>query len=260
MVAAQQEECLGVVHLEREQVQHHLAAEAAPVHVVAQEQILSVLRVAAHLEQADEVEELPVQVAAHSDGILELQHVGLVAQQHGHAADEVAGQLGGHAALALEVLFQHGEVGQPGALVDQLVALHGEHGRRDDVFHDAVHLHGSLLVVRGGRHGGGGGGGGGHGGTEDKGRGGEGKGGAREQTARTGRGSVCARTDEVRLIYWVAQRSSKGSSDDSAMRSQYDWASELGERFERGLPSARRACVGQLSANCANRAEKGVLE
>ena len=151
VVATQHEECLGIVHLECVQIQHHLAAEAAAVDVVAQEEVLCVLRVAAHLEQSNEVEELPVQVSAHCDGILQLQHVGLVAQQCGHAADEVGGQVGRHAALALEVLLEDGQVGEAGALVDELVALHGEHGRGDHVFHHSVHLHHrTLLVVRGG--------------------------------------------------------------------------------------------------------------
>ena len=106
-----------------------------------------------------------MQVAAHRDRVLELEHVGLVAQQRRHTTHQVRGQVGRYTTLALEVLLQHDEVGQAGALVDQLVALQGEHGRGDHVLHDAVHLDGVLLVVGGGH---GGGGGRGHSGREGR--------------------------------------------------------------------------------------------
>ena len=65
VVAAQHEERLRVIDLEREQEQHALAREAPAIDVVAEEEVLRVPRVAARLEQAEQVEVLAVDVAAH---------------------------------------------------------------------------------------------------------------------------------------------------------------------------------------------------
>jgi len=64
VVAADERDAVGVAHLEREQQQERLDAVVAAVHKVAQEDVVRVGALAAHLEQLNQVVELPVDVAA----------------------------------------------------------------------------------------------------------------------------------------------------------------------------------------------------
>jgi len=50
------------------QIEHTFQREVAAVYVVAQEEVSCRARVAAHLEQLDQVEELPVYIAHNRDG------------------------------------------------------------------------------------------------------------------------------------------------------------------------------------------------
>ncbi len=66
--------------LERPEVEHALDAEITAVDVVAQEEVPRLGRVAANLEQLHQVVVLAVDVAAHGDGGVHLEQVGLGAQ------------------------------------------------------------------------------------------------------------------------------------------------------------------------------------
>jgi len=131
MVAAQQPQRVGVVDLERPEVENAFDAEVAAVDVVAQEEIPRLGRVAADLEQLHQVVVLAVHVTAHCDGGIHLEQVGLLAQQFGTLADDPERLLLGQAALAVEVLLEELDVGErlclrvlPELLVGRLV-----HGR-----------------------------------------------------------------------------------------------------------------------------------
>ncbi len=80
VVATQQPERLGIVDLERPQVEHALDAEITAVDVVAQEKVPRLGRVTADLKQLHQVVVLAVDVATHGDGGVHLEQVGLGAQ------------------------------------------------------------------------------------------------------------------------------------------------------------------------------------
>jgi hypothetical protein len=63
VVAAQQEEVLGVLDLVAEEQQDRLEALLAAVDVVAEEEVVGRGREAAHLKEPDQVRILPVDVA-----------------------------------------------------------------------------------------------------------------------------------------------------------------------------------------------------
>ena len=84
MVAAQQEEVLGVLHLVREQQYYHLEPVLPAVDVVAEEQIVGRRREAARLEDAEEVDVLAVDVADDLHRRLELERARLVHQDPAH--------------------------------------------------------------------------------------------------------------------------------------------------------------------------------
>lgn len=88
VVAAQQPEGLGIVDLERPQVQDALDAEVAAVDVVAEEEVAGLGGVAADLKQLHQVVVLAVDVAADGDGGVHLEQVGLGAQDLGALADD----------------------------------------------------------------------------------------------------------------------------------------------------------------------------
>lgn len=111
VVPAQQPEGLGIVYLERPQVQDAFDAEIASVDVVAQEQIPGLGWVTAHLEQLHEIVVLAVHVAADGDGSIHLEEIRLLAQQVGARLDDPEGLLVGQPTLAVEVLLQEGDVG-----------------------------------------------------------------------------------------------------------------------------------------------------
>lgn len=68
MVASQQSHAAWKREFEREQVQHHFAAEFAAVNVVAQKHEAGVRRVSSDLKDAHQVEVLAVQVTHYSVG------------------------------------------------------------------------------------------------------------------------------------------------------------------------------------------------
>lgn len=78
MVAAQQVDLLGETQLQQQHQRHHLDAELSAVHVIAQEEVLLRLRAAETLENVEQVEVLPVDVADHREGRFEGQQIGLL--------------------------------------------------------------------------------------------------------------------------------------------------------------------------------------
>ena len=77
VVAAEQEEVLGVLHLVREEQRDRVDAVLPAVDVVAEEEVVGVGREAAILKEAEQVGELAVDVADDLDRRLELEERGL---------------------------------------------------------------------------------------------------------------------------------------------------------------------------------------
>lgn len=80
VIAAEKPQGVGVVDLEGPEVKDTLYAEVAAVHVIAEEEIPSLGGVAANLKQLHQVVVLAVDIAAHGDGRIHLEQVGLGAQ------------------------------------------------------------------------------------------------------------------------------------------------------------------------------------
>jgi hypothetical protein len=83
VVATQQPERLGVMDLERPQIEHALDAEVTAVDVVAEEEVPGLGRVSANLKQLHQVVVLAVYIAADGDWGVHLEQVGLGAQDLG---------------------------------------------------------------------------------------------------------------------------------------------------------------------------------
>jgi len=81
VVSSEQPQCLGVVDLQRPEVQDTLDTEVATVDIVAQEKVSRLGRVAADLEELHEIIVLAVHVATDGYGGVHLQEVGLGTQQ-----------------------------------------------------------------------------------------------------------------------------------------------------------------------------------
>lgn len=81
VVSSEQPQGLGVVDLQRPEVQDALDAEVATVDVVAQEEVSRLGRVAPDLEELHEIVVLAVHVTADGYGGVHLQEVGLGTQQ-----------------------------------------------------------------------------------------------------------------------------------------------------------------------------------
>lgn len=111
VVPAQQPESLGIVYLERPQVQDAFDAEITSVDVIAQEQIPGLGWVAAHLEQLHEIVVLAVHVTADGDGGIHLEEIRFLTQELGARLNDPEGLLVGQPTLAVEVLLQEGDVG-----------------------------------------------------------------------------------------------------------------------------------------------------
>lgn len=111
VVASQQPQRVRVVNLERPQVQDALDTKVAAVDVIAEEQIAGLGRVAANLEQLHQVVVLAVDVAAHGDGGVHLEEVGLGAQNLAAPSQNEEGLLFSQATFAVEVLFEKVDVG-----------------------------------------------------------------------------------------------------------------------------------------------------
>jgi hypothetical protein len=88
VVSAEQPEGVGIVNLERPQVQHALYAEVPTVDVVSQKEVSSLGRVTAHFEELHQIVVLAVDVAAHGDGGVHLEEVGFSAQDLGALSED----------------------------------------------------------------------------------------------------------------------------------------------------------------------------
>ena len=88
VVAAKDEEVLGVLDLVREQQADALQAVLAAVDVVAEEEVVRVRREAAVLKQPQQVVELPVDVADELQRRLELEERGLVGDDGHRLVDD----------------------------------------------------------------------------------------------------------------------------------------------------------------------------
>jgi hypothetical protein len=88
MVSSQQPERLRIVNLQRPQIKDALDAEVTPVDVVAEEEIPSLGRVAADLEELHQIEVLPVDIPAHRDRCVHLQEVRFCSQKLGALPDD----------------------------------------------------------------------------------------------------------------------------------------------------------------------------
>jgi len=69
----------------------HLYTEVSSVHVIAQEEVSGGGRWTTHLEEFYEIEELSMDIPAHGDGSLHVDHVLLLAQQGGAFGDDPHG-------------------------------------------------------------------------------------------------------------------------------------------------------------------------
>lgn len=78
MVAPQEEEVVGVLYLVGHQQADTLQRLLPPVHIVAQKQIVPLVRCAKQLKDSQEVLELAVSVPANLDGRFELKQHGLL--------------------------------------------------------------------------------------------------------------------------------------------------------------------------------------
>ena len=96
-------------------------AEVAAVDIVAEEEVARVGRLAADLEQLDQVVELAVHVAADGDGRVHLEHGGLATQQRRAVVYDAQG--GGllEASLAHQVLLEHVGAWQTRCRVEHLL-------------------------------------------------------------------------------------------------------------------------------------------
>jgi hypothetical protein len=110
VISSQHEQRLRIGDLECVEVEHDFSAEAAAVDVIAEEEVLRVLRVSTDLEQSNEVEELSVDIAADGDRVLQLQHVRLRLDDGRRAVDQVEGGIHRHAAFLQKMLLQDGEL------------------------------------------------------------------------------------------------------------------------------------------------------
>lgn len=73
VVPAEQEEAVRVLRLVAEEEAYRVHAELPPVNVIAEEQVARGRRVAAVVENAQQIEELTVQIAAHDNGRREIE-------------------------------------------------------------------------------------------------------------------------------------------------------------------------------------------
>lgn len=96
VVAAQQEEVLGVLDLVAEQQRHGLDRLLAAVHIVAQEEVVLLGGESAVVEDFEQVLELPVDIAHDLDG-------GFQFQQHRLRQED----LPRHLAHALDLVLRH---------------------------------------------------------------------------------------------------------------------------------------------------------
>ena len=135
VVPPQQEEVLRVLELVAEEQQDGLEALLAAVHVVAEEEVVGVRREAAHLEGAQQVRVLPVDVAHDLDRRVQLDQRRLAQQQlaHRRAHGRDLGVLQAH---RLGRLGRVAGVEQP---VDHLVEVDGL---------EAVHAHAGRAAGR----------------------------------------------------------------------------------------------------------------
>lgn len=137
VIAAQQEEILGIFDFVRQQQAYGFQRLFAAVHVIAQEQVVGLGRVAAELEQPQQVVVLAVDVAAYFQRRLEFQERGL-RQEHVHrhqaqGADFVLGQLRRAALLAAVAAGPNFQQSRYDVVDVQLV--HAAHIRTDTADH-----------------------------------------------------------------------------------------------------------------------------
>lgn len=78
VVAPQQVDALRVADLQDQDERHHLDAKLAPVHIVAQEEVMRIGWAAELLEDIDEIEELSVDVAHNHEWVGQLEHGGFL--------------------------------------------------------------------------------------------------------------------------------------------------------------------------------------
>lgn len=139
VVASQQPQCLGVVNLERPQVENAFDAKVSSIDVVAEEEISRLGRVASDLEQLHQVVVLAVNVAADGNRGVHLEEVGLGTQKLGTLLNDPQRLLLGKPALAVEVLLEKVDVGLFLLVVfEKLLVRRLEHGRRLDICRRAM--------------------------------------------------------------------------------------------------------------------------
>lgn len=111
VVASQEPQRLGVVNLERPEVQNTFDREVTTVNIVAEEEVARLGRVATDLEQLHQVVVLAVNVTAHGDGSVHLEQVGLCAQDVGTSLENEESLLFGQTTLAVKMLLEKVDVG-----------------------------------------------------------------------------------------------------------------------------------------------------
>lgn len=89
----------------------HFDAEVASIDVIAEEEIASLGRVTANLEQLHEIKVLAMHIPANGDWRVHFEKIGLTFQDLGALFDDVKRLIFGKTTLAVEVLFQELEVG-----------------------------------------------------------------------------------------------------------------------------------------------------
>jgi hypothetical protein len=83
VVTTEQPQGVGIVNLERPQIQNALDAEVSSVDVITQEKVASLGWVATDLEQLHQIVVLAVNIATYGNGGVHLQKVGLGPQNFG---------------------------------------------------------------------------------------------------------------------------------------------------------------------------------
>lgn len=84
----------------------HLNAKITPVHVVAEEEVSSIRRIATYFEKLHKIEILAVYITTNGDGGVHFQKIGFAFQYLCTRLDDEQRLLFGKAAFAVKVLFE----------------------------------------------------------------------------------------------------------------------------------------------------------
>lgn len=110
VVAAKQPQGIGVVNLERPEVENAFDGKVSTVDVIAEEKIASFGGIATDLEELHQIVILAVDITTDGNGCIHLEQVGLCAQDIGTGLEDEESLLLGQAAFAVKVLLEEVDV------------------------------------------------------------------------------------------------------------------------------------------------------